>query len=143
LPEKKRGRGFLLGNDFDQLLQLYLNKIQSSSGPIIARIAMAAACGLLLAGNRHKLVENGGHVKLNRQWAYSLFKQMNLVPRKPMTSKSKHSVKKFAKVKKEFLQEVFTTVELKNIPPETGIKVVPTTTWKMERGFKKSRSCGK
>jgi len=140
LPEKKRGRGLLLGNDLDCLLQLYLKKIRSNGGPVTARIAMAAARGLLLAGNQHKLVENGGHINLNRHWAYSLFKRMNFVPRKPTTSKNKHTVKDFARVKKEFLQEVVTTVEMENIPPElilnwdqTGIKIVPTTTWTMER----------
>jgi len=86
LPEKKWGRGFLLGDDLNHLLQFYLKKIRSNGGPVTARIAMAAARGILLAGNNHKLVENGGHIKLNRHWAYSLFKQMNLVPRKPTTS---------------------------------------------------------
>ena len=46
----------------------------------------------------------------------------------------------FSKVKKEFLQEVVTPVEMENIPPElivnwnqTGIKIIPTTTWTMEK----------
>ena len=83
---------------------------------------------------------HGGHIKLNRHWAYSLFKRINFVPRKPTTSKSKSSVKDFAKAKKEFLQEVVSTVEMEDIPPElimnwdqNGIKMVPTTTWTMER----------
>ena len=49
-------------------------------------------------------------------------------------------MKDFAKAKKEFLQEVVSTVEMEDIPPElimnwdqTGIKMVPTTTWTMER----------
>jgi len=140
LPEKKRGRGFLIGDDLDHLLQLYLRKIRSNGGPVTARIAIAAARGLLHAENQHKLVKYGGHIKLNRHWAYSLFKRMNFVPRKPTTSKSKNSVKDFAKAKKEFLQEVVTTVEMEGVPPElimnwdqTGIKIVPTTTWTMER----------
>jgi len=52
LPEKKRGRGFLLGDDLDHILQLCLRKIRSNVGPVTARIAMAAARGLLLAENR-------------------------------------------------------------------------------------------
>ena len=79
LPEKKRGRGFLIGDDLDHLLQLYLRKIRSNGGPVTARIAIAAARGLLRAENQYKLVEYGGHIKLNRHWAYSLFKRMNFV----------------------------------------------------------------
>ena len=73
---------------------------------------------------------------------------MNFVPRKPTTSKNKHSVKDFAKVKKEFLQEVVITVEMENIPPElilnwdqNGIKIVPTKTWTMNRRGSKRVSC--
>ena len=72
LPTKKRGRTLLLGNDLDEKLQLYLKKIRASGGPLTARIAIAAARGLLLADNRNKLVEYGGHIELNRHWAYSL-----------------------------------------------------------------------
>ena len=63
-------------------------------------------------------MEYGGNIKLNRHWAYSLFKRMNFGPRKPTTSKSKSSVKDFAKAKKEFLQEVISTVEMEDTPPE-------------------------
>ena len=65
---------------------------------------------------------------------------MDFVPRKPTTSKSKHAVKNFSQVKKAFLQEVITTVQMEEIPPElilnwdqTGIKIVPSTTWSMEK----------
>jgi len=54
---------------------------------------------------------------------------------KPTISKSKYSVKIFAKVKRDFLKEVVATVEMEEIPPELiliwdqiGIKIVPTTT---------------
>lgn len=140
LPQKKRGRGLLLGEELDTKLQLYLKTVRSNGGPVTARIAMAAAKGLLLAHNRHKLIEYGGYIQLNRAWAYALFKRMNFVLRKPTTSKSKNSIKDFQQIKKTFLQEVKTTVEMEDIPPElilnwdqTGIKIVPTTTWTMER----------
>ena len=38
------------------------------------RIAMAAACGILLKCDRAKLAEFGSHVEVNRQWAHSLLK---------------------------------------------------------------------
>ena len=56
LPTKKCGRTLLLVSDLDEKLQLYLRKIRTSGGPLTARIAIAAAKGLLLADNRNKLV---------------------------------------------------------------------------------------
>ena len=58
-------------------------------------------------------------------------------------------MKDFAKAKKEFLQEVASTVEMEDILPElimnwnqTGIKMVPTTTWTMEKkGLKRLGCC--
>lgn len=46
LPLKKRGRPFLLGEDLDKKLQLYLKKVREGGGIVTARIAMGAACGL-------------------------------------------------------------------------------------------------
>ena len=55
------------------------------------------------------------------------------------TAKSKHSVAEFQQVK-EFLQDVVTTTEMEEIPPElilnwdqTGKKIVPLNTWTMEQ----------
>ena len=60
---------------------------------------MAAARGMLLFYDRNKLAENGGHVCLNRHWAYLFLRQMNFVQRKVTTSLSKYSVANFAEVK--------------------------------------------
>ena len=48
-------------------------------GPVTAGIAIAAARGLLMAEHKNRLVENGGHIKLNRQ----------ILQRKPTTAKNK------------------------------------------------------
>ena len=49
-------------------------------------------------------------------------------------------MKNFSQVKKAFLQEVITTVQMEEIPPklilnwdQTGKKIVPSTTWSMEK----------
>ena len=62
LPTKKRGRRFLLGDDLDQKVQLYLKKVREGGGVVSARIAMAAARGIVLTCDRSMLVEFGGHV---------------------------------------------------------------------------------
>ena len=140
LPVKKRGRKLLLGQDLDQMVQLYLRKVRDGGGAVSARIVMAAARGILLKCNRSLLAEFGGPVLLNKYWAHSLLKRMKFVQRKATTSKSKYTVANFAQVKRRFLNDVATTVEMEEIKPElvlnwdqTGIKFVPCSSWTMER----------
>ena len=107
---------------------------------VSARIAMAAARVILLSCDRTKLVEFGGHVELNWHWAYSLLSRMKFVRRKVTTAKSKHSIEGFAQLKETFLDDVVATVEMEEIPPQliinwdqTGIKIVPSNTWTMDK----------
>lgn len=51
MPKKKRGRKVLLGEQLDEKLQLYLTTLRNNGGTVSARIAMAAAKGLLLSLN--------------------------------------------------------------------------------------------
>ena len=139
LPLRKRGRPLLLGQELDIKVQLYLKKVRDGGGAVSARIAMAAARGILLKCDRTKLAEFGGHVELNRQWAHSLLKRMKFVQRNSNTAKSKASEANFAEQKKVFLNDVVATVTMEEIPAElilnwdqTGIKVVPSSMWTME-----------
>ena len=69
LPTKKFDRRFLLSLDVDQKVQIYLKKVRDGGGAISARIAVAAARGILLKCNRSMLAEFGGPVQLSRTWA--------------------------------------------------------------------------
>ena len=138
LPHQKRGRPLPLGENLDHNVQLNLKRVQDGGGVVTARIAIAAARGIIMSCDRLKLVEFGGYVNLNRHWAYSLLTRMNFVKRKVTTAKSKYSVAEFQCLK--FLQNVVTTVEMEEIPPElilnwdqTGIKIVPSSTWTMDQ----------
>ena len=91
LPPEKRGRPLMLGESLDAKVQLYLQKVRKHGGIISSRIAMAAAKGILQAGDRSQLVENEGHIHISRNWAYSVLSRMNCVKRKATTSKSKYS----------------------------------------------------
>ncbi len=115
LPFKKRGRPVLLGEVLDKKVQQYLHRVRDGGGVVSARIAMAAARGILMAYNRSRLAEFGGDVEINRQWAYSLLQRMSFVKRKATTAKSKYSTANFAQVKKQFLADVVTTVEMEEI----------------------------
>lgn len=144
LPTKKRGRKLLLGEDLDSKVQLYLKKVRESGGAVSARIAMAAARGIVLKCQPSMLVENGGPFEATKYWAHSLLKRMKHVQRKSTTAKSKYTVANFAQKRKEFLQDIYDIVAMEEIPPElvlnwdqTGIKLVPSSSWTMERQGKK------
>ena len=142
LPYKKHGRLLLLGDLLDEKVQTYLRGVWDGGGVVSARIAQAAARGILMSGKQSLLAEKGGPVELNRFWAYSLLTRMKFVKRKVTTSKSKYSPAHFEHLKQVFLKEIADTVEMKEIhvPPElilkwdqTGMKIVPSNTWTMEK----------
>ena len=139
LPSKKGARPVLLGQELDQKVQLYLKKVREGGGAVSTRIVMAAARGLLLKYDSGMLAEFGGPVQINRFWAHSLLHRMKFVQRKATTAQSKYAVANFLEVKKTFLDEVFATVEMEEIPPDlilnwdqTGIKFVPASSWTMD-----------
>ena len=94
LPPKKRGRHLLLAEN----VQLYFKKIREQGGVITALVVVAAARGILMAGNCSQLAEFGGHVTLSRSWAYHLLNRMKFVRRKATTSKNKYKPTDFDKV---------------------------------------------
>lgn len=101
---------------------------------------MAAARGIVLKLDRSLLAELGGLVTLNRHWARSLLRRMKFIQRKATTAKSKYTVENFAEIKKAFLQDVVSVVTMEEVPPElilnwdqTGIKLVPCSSWTMEK----------
>ena len=113
---------------------MYLSKTREQGGVVSASIVVVATRGILLSIDKTQLVEFGGHTKISRHWAYKLLNRMNFVKRKATTSKSKHTPKDFARLKKAFLDEVVAVVE---IPTELilncGINLVPVSTWTMNQ----------
>ena len=142
LPVKKRGRKLLLGDDLYQKVQIYLCKVREGEGAVSGRIVIAAARGIVLKYNPSgsMLAELGGPVDLNEYWAHSLLKRMKFVQRKATTSKGKHTVTNFTQLKEAFLDDVDEAVTMEDIPVElilnwdqTGIKLVPCSSWTMEK----------
>ena len=140
LPCKKRGRHLLIGETVDKQVQEYLRKVRLGGGVVTSRIAVAAAKGILLACDRLKLLEFGGHVSLGPSWGYSLLERMKFVRRKATTAKSKLSLESFSELKRQFLNDVVSVVQLEEIPPElilnwdqTGVKIVPSSLWTMDQ----------
>ena len=105
-----------------------------------AGIAITAVKNLLMAENKNRLVENVVQIKLNRRWAYGFLRRIEIVRRKPISTKNKFSVENVAAKKKGFLDDLVTTVEMEEIPPElalnwdqTVIQLVPSSLWTMEQ----------
>ena len=55
----------------DSQVQSYLKKVRERARMVTARIAVAAARGIILACDRSKLIEFGGHIDLNPSWGYT------------------------------------------------------------------------
>ena len=140
LPSKKRGRPLLLGSDLDMKVQQYLRKVREAGGSVSSRTVVSAARGIAKSCNRNILAEFGGPVVLNRHWALSLLHRMNFVQRKATTAKSRESEANFSQARNLFLADLVATVTMEDIPPDlilnwdqTGIKIVPGSTWTMEQ----------
>ena len=107
-----------------------------------SQIVIGAAQGIVATLDKAKLKEFGGHIDLNRHWALSLLHRMHFVQRKattvnkrPLQQKVKIHLKSLLR---KILDDLVTTVQMEEVPPElvlnwdqTGIKLVPTTSWTM------------
>ena len=143
LPLKKRGRPLLLGKKLDEAVQQYIIKLREHGCPINTVIVLAIARGIVKSMERTRLAEYGGPTTLTTPWAKSLLKRMNFTKRR-VSTKSTHPTDDLEEVKKTFLTEILETVEFNDIPPElifnwdqTGINLVPTALWTMDKKGKK------
>ena len=79
LPKTEQGRSKLLGNDLDEKVQLYIKSVREHNGVVSSGVVMAAARGIILSCAKEKLAQFGGHINLNKHWAFSLLQRMNFV----------------------------------------------------------------
>ena len=96
LVDRKRGRPLLLGNELDQQVQAYVNDLHLNGGIVNTAIVVATGEGIIKDYDCHSnlLCENGGHIKLTKDWAKYLLQRMNFVKRRS-TSTTKVSVENF------------------------------------------------
>ena len=138
LPVKKRGRPLLLGEELDAKVTTYIKCLREGGGVVTTAVTMACATALLWKIDRCALSENGGSITITANWAKSLLHRMGFVKRKG-SSTMKLTVTNFEVVKKQFLFDVKTVLEMEEIPPElvfnwdhTAISIVPGSSWSME-----------
>lgn len=145
LPTKVRGRPLMLGEEIDDEVKQFIKNVRTSGGVVNTIIVVAAVQGIVGAENRALLKENGGHMDINRDYARSLMRRMNLVKRKG-TKTARKLPDDFEKIKGDFLDKISKCVKENNIPHElirnfdqTGLTMVPTSQWTLEvKGSKDS-----
>ena len=104
---------------------------------------MAAAKGVVGARKPELLTEHGGHIEIARGWAKSLLSRMGYVKRKGSNA-GKVSVSCFEEIQEMFLADIQAEVVMNDIPhhlifnwDQTGIQLVPTGQWTMNRAKEK------
>ena len=139
LPEKKRGRPLLLGEELARQVRAYLTSFRENGAVVNTAIAIGCAKGIVKSRDSNLLSCNGGHISLTKSWSKNLLRRMGYVKRRAST-KAKVTVQKFDEVKTQFLLDIKAVVEIDEVPFEliinweqTGIHYVPVSPWTMEK----------
>ena len=135
---RRRGRPLLLGEKLDTEVKSYIQAVHEAGGVITTSISIAATTAIVRRSDRNLLSENGGPITLTNNWAKSLLYRLNFVKRRG-SSTAKMTVKNFEELKEQFLLDIKAVVDMEDVPPElvfnwdqTGISIVPGSSWTME-----------
>ena len=136
IASRKRGRSLALW-DVDEDVQKFITALRKSGTPVNTPVILAAAEGIIKSRDRTLLVEHGGHIRLTKSWAVSLMQRMNFVKRRGSTkAKIKLSDKEFTC---KYLSQIVKLAHEKKVPPQlvinwdqTGVNIVPASSWTME-----------
>ena len=139
LPQKKRGRPLLLGEQLDNQVEKYLKTLRDKGGVVNTAIVMACAEGVITNHDSNLLANNGGYITITKDWAKALLSRMGFVKRRASTS-AKISPQAFDELKKQFLFDAKCLIDMEEIPDssvinwdQTGIQYVPVSSWTMEK----------
>ena len=139
LETKRRGRPVRLGEQLDSLVQEFLSNLRAVGGVVNTTVVMGAAEGIISYRDISKLTLHGGHIEITKSWAQLLLRWMGFVKRKCSTS-GKITMARFDECKEIFLADVAAEVVIKKIPEcltinwdQTGLSIIPTGDWTMEK----------
>ena len=149
LPQMKRERPLLLGEELDKQVQAYLTSFRESGAVVNTAITMACAEGIVRSADSNMLAVNGGHILITKDWAKSLLQRMGFVKRRAST-KAKITVEDFQERKEQFLLDIKAIVTLEDIPldliihwDQTGMHYIPVSSWTTAKeGSKRVEICG-
>ena len=140
IPEKKRGRPLLLGEDLVSQVRQFILELRDHGSPVSTAVVVAAAKGIAEAKDPALLAENNGPINLTRDWGKRLLGRMGFVKCKCTTAATKLMPEEFEDVKTQFLEDIETVAKLKDIPlqlvinwDQTAVKYVPVSSWTQEK----------
>ena len=140
----------LVGEDLDAQVREYIKELRKFGVVINAHVVIAVGMGLVINKDSNLLVENGGHISLEKYWARYLLSRMGFVKRR-VNTKSKVLVERFDELNELYVLEFNNAVEMDEVPEQlvinwdqTGINYVPVSSWTMEQaGTKRVELLGK
>ena len=116
-------------------MQAYVESIRKLGGVVNTAIVLGGAEAIIADRDRTLL----DTLAPGKDWAKSLLSRMGYVKRKA-TTKGKVAVETFETMKASFLDDVYATVVMEDIPQEliinwdhTGLHYVPVSSWTMEK----------
>ena len=141
LPSAPSGRPLLLGKYDDEVAE-YVRKLQLSGGILNSSILIAAANGIIAHKNPGLLKGYGGSLELGKKWAESFLIRNGYVKRKA-TKAARKLPHDSSDLKQNYLRRI-QQVTSYHIPlellfnwDETGVKLIPVSSWTMaESGLK-------
>ena len=138
IPSQKCGRPLSLG-ELDTEVQQFIRAMRKTGTPVNSTTIIAAAKGIVAAKDRTMLVENRGYIKLSKPWAASLMERMKFSKRRGLTKASVLTEAEFQDAQQKYLRELTREIHSNKVPPQlvlnwdqTGLNVVPTSSWTME-----------
>ena len=139
LPNRKRGRPLVLGEELDQQVQAYLLEYRRNATVVNTAIVIGCAQGLVKDHDSNLLEANGAPIALTKSWAKYLLSRMGFVKRRAST-KGKKLATDFHELKAQFLFDIKAMIEMEEIPQDlvinwdqTGIHYVPVSSYTMEK----------
>ena len=139
LPEKRRGRPLLLGEEMEREVKCFIKASRELGTAVSTEVVMGTARGVVISHDANLLAENGGHIDITKDWAKRILHRMNMVKRQG-TTKAKVMPSDFEQLKVQFLSDIRTMVMMEDIPGEliinwdqAGLKYVPVPDWTFEQ----------
>ena len=126
----------LLGKSYvDEQVRHYIMFMRKEGSVIILHVVIAVGKGILMS--------HGKSEELTKHWARYVLQRMGMVKQKANT-KAKVTVEDFDDLKKLFLIDIKSAVQMDEIPTklivnwdQTGINYIPVSNWKMEQAGSK------
>ena len=68
MPENKRGRPLLLGEDLESQVKQFILELREHGSPVSSEVVVTAAKGIVEAKDPTLLIENGGAINITKDW---------------------------------------------------------------------------